>query len=105
MQIFLSKLKVKKISTPRFLRGLKYVGLAIIVLIIIITKNSQAFRYEFLGLSLGQIFIARAKNIIFVIFLTGMALSVFSYRFFCHNLCPIRALSASFDKLRKNELR
>lgn len=93
IQILLSKMVSKKIQMPKLFHSFKYISVVLILVIIMFTKAPVAFGYKFIGLSLSQVFITKIKWLFLGIFLLGMVLSIFSYRFFCFSLCPIRALS------------
>lgn len=93
IQVLLSKIVCKKIQMPKLIPSFKYIGLVLILLIIMFTKTPVAFGYKFIGLLSSQILITKMKWLLLGIFLLGMVLSIFSYRFFCFSLCPFRALS------------
>lgn len=89
IQVLLSKFNLRKIALPPIFGGLKYIAVILIASIAVMTKISQ------------PLFVVKLKDLLWVMFLTSVALSIFSYRFFCHNLCPIKALSAVLDKVRR----
>ena len=100
IQALLSKVCPKKVSLPRSFRIFKYIAMAIIISVIVVTGWPQLLSYRFLGLSLSQLFILKMKNLLSFIFFAGMIASIISYRFFCYNLCPVRTLSEFLHKLK-----
>ncbi|MBU3933404.1 MAG: 4Fe-4S binding protein [Candidatus Omnitrophica bacterium] len=88
IQILLSKISAKKISIPYFFRSFKYIGIALIASVIAISKRPQ-----------GAIFIVKLKGFLLATLLLSMGMSIFGYRIFCHNLCPINALSKIRNKI------
>ncbi len=93
LQRLLFKIIPLKITVPRALRSLKYLSVVVIIFVILITAAPQPMTYRLMGLSLSQIFVTKMKGLLWGIFLLSMAMGIFSYRFFCYNLCPIKALS------------
>ena len=81
IQVLLSKISPNKINSPRFLRSLKYLSLIVIASVVVATKAQQA------------LFVIRWRGLLWGIFLLSMLLSIFNYRFFCNNLCPIKVFN------------
>ncbi len=77
---------------PKFARGSKYIILVLIVITLLLTMAPQWVGHKFTGLSLSRIFI--------VILFYSLAVSIFVYRPFCYNFCPIRALGEISKKLK-----
>ena len=88
IQLFLSKISPQRLSLPKFLCSFKYIGLGIIVLVIATTKMPQF------------IFVTRMRHLFLGVFLLSIIASIFSYQFFCHNICPIRALNIILYKIK-----
>ncbi|MBN3038804.1 MAG: 4Fe-4S binding protein [Candidatus Omnitrophica bacterium] len=97
VQIFLSKMGLRKFKIPRFLLSLKHVSVLILLLLIIMTFHPQMIIQSIWGIDLDQIFITNMRYILLVFFVLGIMASLFSYRFFCYSLCPIRALSTNLN--------
>lgn len=87
MQILLSKISAKKIPIPYFFRSFKYIGVILIIFVIAATGMPRFSIH------------ARLKDLLFGIFLLSMVASIFSYRVFCHNLCPVNALNKIMNKI------
>lgn len=100
-QVLLYKIKTKKIQLSYYLRSLKYIGIIIITLVIIITKNQELLTYKFMQLSLNWLFVFKMKDLVFYSFIIAIVTSILSYRFFCHCLCPIRALDIILNRFTK----
>lgn len=82
-QALLFKIKCRKAHTPNFLRNFKYIGIFLIAFVVSITIWKGKFLMP----------VIKLRELIFAIFLLSMAMSVFVYRAFCENLCPVRALN------------
>lgn len=89
LQIMLSKFSPKKIAAAHFFRGLQYIVLAMLLVIIITTAKGQLLGGNLL------------KNLFLAIFLGSIIFSLFNYRFFCYHLCPVRALSSIGQGIKK----
>ncbi|MBL7084718.1 MAG: 4Fe-4S binding protein [Candidatus Omnitrophica bacterium] len=98
MQMLLYKIKTKKISLPYFLQSFKYVSLFLIILVLALTRMPQILAHKLIGLSLGQVVIAKMKILFLGIFLLSAVASIFSWHPFCHNLCPVAALNRTLPR-------
>ena len=89
IQTFFFKIKLKKIALPSFARGLRYLSLLLILIILVLTKLPQLGTYKFAGFSLSQIFVS-LRTVLLAIFLLSMAFSLFNNYFFCQHLSILR---------------
>ena len=93
LQVFLYKLKTPKLNLPKLLLNLTYISLGILAILIIATLKPEILTQKIVGISLNKILVIRLKGLLLWIFLLSIILSIFSFRIFCYNICPIRALS------------
>ncbi|MFC1698935.1 4Fe-4S binding protein [Candidatus Omnitrophota bacterium] len=96
-QVLLAKIPAKRIRLPSALGNLKYLGLALLLVIVtsigVPAGTPGLFSYHALGLAMIKI-----KVWLFGIFVFAFVLSLFNFRFFCFHLCPVKALDLSFLK-------
>lgn len=97
VQRLLFKLSPKAINLPAVLQYVKYVSPALVIFIIIATKNTKILSYNFLGMSLSRIALVKLKALLGVTFLLSIVMSLLIYRPFCRYLCPVAALNSAIS--------
>ena len=93
LQTLLFRLSRKKIPIPNMLQNLKYLSIIFLGAIITLSFHADLLSKGIAGITVGEIAIAKMKIALLVFFILSILMSIFSYRFFCYVLCPIRALS------------
>lgn len=99
IQSLLFKINSPKLVLPKMVRSFKFVILFLTVAAIAQTIQPDWFAHKLMSVLLSGISILKTKGWLLLLFLLTMTLSIFSYRIFCYNFCPLRALSAILHKI------